>query len=548
MTNPIASPLSSLHSLSIPVASGLIKDTWQNLAIPIDKAEIDLEQFNIIRKSTCERLNVSYEPILPRTYFRIETDDDSLLFSIKNAALLLMNEENRILDALVSETGRRALSVLLYNKLIPPSWQKLSDRLTKIVDDLYMRKRLFNKIRMSHKEIFSNPSLYSRLIDNPGHFTRSDLPLALPIESGKSGEIYAILKLYPHSNPFAKGFYKKVYYALELHSFKLAAWSKMSLAKCLGSEKLHIQSYIDSEIQAYQNLLNPNIVKTFHHSIYGEKTGFMMELCNGDLGTLLEQEKKKIKLSFGQKDLWNIFEDTLNALVELENKGIHHRDIKPANIFIKQTKNGLRGKLGDFGFYITLEKEKIVLKSCGTPIFFSPEYKQGFQLIEEGNNMIKIGEETAKNIHFIPSSRLLEALDLTVIGQHNQEAKNLQKKCFLTIQKGKRIHALGIQMLATLKTDIWALGLTLYQMRTRIDPLIFFSRVFDDNFSAQVFYSRLASLTQKEVDQNFAQPIASDTLEELNRRMMLVDPRFRPSATECLKIVQQLRKLNVPFK
>ena len=140
------------------------------------------------------------------------------------------------------------------------------------------------------------------------------------------------------------------------------------------------------EIIILKKLDHPGICKCLN---YFEEGGFfyiIMELYdNKDLYRYVDGFSKmgqKIK----EENLWDIFNQSLEALTYIHNKGYIHRDIKLANIFMNQD-----GKVvfGDFGLSAMFDKnecsklfqeEKDLLEftplSCGTPEFAAPEVKK----------------------------------------------------------------------------------------------------------------------------------------------------------------------------
>ena len=140
------------------------------------------------------------------------------------------------------------------------------------------------------------------------------------------------------------------------------------------------------EIIILKKLDHPGICKCLN---FFEEGGFfyiIMELYdNKDLYHYVDGY-----LKMGQRikdeNLWDIFNQCLEALTYIHNKGYIHRDIKLANIFMNQD-----GKIvfGDFGLSAMIDKneysklsqeEKYLLRfspvPCGTPDFAAPEVKK----------------------------------------------------------------------------------------------------------------------------------------------------------------------------
>ncbi|KAA6384185.1 MAG: putative serine/threonine-protein kinase Nek11 [Streblomastix strix] len=157
----------------------------------------------------------------------------------------------------------------------------------------------------------------------------------------------------------------------------------------------------------------------------------------------------------------------LLALQLLKLKKIIHRDVKPSNIFL--TKD-LSVKLGDFDDTITMSKGKCKTEhSSGTRAYRSPEANQ-------------------------------------------------------VIEKGKKIEYNS-------KTDIWSLGITLYELCCLKRP-----------FNGKTNEKMLEQINEKELDR--IPEIYSEGLWNLIQWMLMKDYKFRPSAKDILKKTseQEIRK------
>ncbi|KAA6369158.1 MAG: putative Serine/Threonine kinase domain protein, partial [Streblomastix strix] len=109
----------------------------------------------------------------------------------------------------------------------------------------------------------------------------------------------------------------------------------------------------------------------------------VVELCQ--LGSLnnLIKRMKKKKEYFNEQIIANWMIQLLLALKEIHSQNIIHRDIKPANIFL--TKD-LSVKLGDFGTSIELEpKDAKAHIQGGTRVYSSPEMCEPLKDTEERN-------------------------------------------------------------------------------------------------------------------------------------------------------------------
>jgi len=142
---------------------------------------------------------------------------------------------------------------------------------------------------------------------------------------------------------------------------------------------LHVMETFISELERWQSLDHPNIVKLLGTSIdkVKDRACFVMELCDTSLATYLHDEKNPVDMDvFGR-----IVADISTALIYVHRRGIVHRDIKPANILLNTDLDGtvLAAKLCDFGMSTAKSTTKILSRDeedelpCGTPAFMAPE-------------------------------------------------------------------------------------------------------------------------------------------------------------------------------
>ena len=81
----------------------------------------------------------------------------------------------------------------------------------------------------------------------------------------------------------------------------------------------------------------------------------------------LTKEKKFI----AEEEAKNILAQVIIAIEALHRDlNICNRDLKPANILIFE---GMKVKLSDFGFLKEIDKSRISMSKCGTPMFTAPE-------------------------------------------------------------------------------------------------------------------------------------------------------------------------------
>jgi serine/threonine-protein kinase len=100
-------------------------------------------------------------------------------------------------------------------------------------------------------------------------------------------------------------------------------------------------SYFKDEIKLLHRLYHKNVVRVFNYYLYPKKTtGYiLMEFIKGDkISTYLKQNPNKLN---------DIFIQTIEGFVHLEENTILHRDIRPDNILVSD--DGVV-KIIDFGF------------------------------------------------------------------------------------------------------------------------------------------------------------------------------------------------------
>lgn len=115
-----------------------------------------------------------------------------------------------------------------------------------------------------------------------------------------------------------------------------------------GNKETYFRNFLD-EIKIMYEVYHKNIVRIYSHYLYSESfTGYIiMEYVDGfHISDYLGNIPESID---------NIFLQTIEAFVYLENRGILHRDIRPTNIMV--TSDGTL-KIIDFGFGKAIEMEE----------------------------------------------------------------------------------------------------------------------------------------------------------------------------------------------
>jgi serine/threonine protein kinase len=140
----------------------------------------------------------------------------------------------------------------------------------------------------------------------------------------------------------------------------------------------------------------------------------------------------------------------------------------------------------------------------------------------------------------------IQEFNSEIMNMQNWGARQLEDSNGLKIQ-AKSLVAQGVNMVASTKGDLWAMGLTLFEMRTGKYPLALFTNTpVLAKMTLKEFYILLKGVKQEQIDALFS-TAHPNTLEFLNFQMLTLDPANRPSAKVCLDRVQELRKNNVKF-
>jgi serine/threonine protein kinase len=216
----------------------------------------------------------------------------------------------------------------------------------------------------------------------------------------------------------------------------------------------------------------------------------------------------------------NLLGDSLLGLAHIHKCGYVHRDIKPNNIFVSFSTNPegstiLHSKIGDFGF-------------ARHPKDIKQEYRQG-------------KETVPGTIQFFSPEVLSAAENLFSDSTETREA--------------------ALDSLANPKGDVWALGLTFYNMMTDdyppwvmlppmgeegiadVVPKLNLTTVKEQcQFSDEVLANTEAYIAQyKEGGFESALPLCN-SVECLNLLMLCPNPNDRPSSLECSRIFSSLRE------
>jgi serine/threonine protein kinase len=142
-----------------------------------------------------------------------------------------------------------------------------------------------------------------------------------------------------------------------------------------------------NEAKMMASFQHTNITKIIDFEETDSFLAIIMEYLDGqDLSELIESGAK-----LSDKEISNIFEQTLSAFQYAHEKGVIHRDIKPSNIYILP--NG-KVKVLDFGiaklFGQGNEKTQAGTQ-LGTPIYMSPEQVKADKSIDHRSDIYSLG-------------------------------------------------------------------------------------------------------------------------------------------------------------
>ncbi|CDW91817.1 protein kinase [Stylonychia lemnae] len=244
------------------------------------------------------------------------------------------------------------------------------------------------------------------------------------------------------------------------------------------------------EISILGSLNSPYIVTYIDSFICDTKVNIIMEFCeNGDLQTYLLKRQKEGLNSLPELVIWRFLLQICLGVNYLHGKNVLHRDLKSLNIFLCK-ENQL--KIGDLG--VAKKFQDITSPSRdSTPSFQNQQNQQ--QQSGFGNSKINEIEQTTK------------------VGTPFYLAPE--------IWEGKPY---------TEKSDIWSLGVILYEMCTFLKP---FQANTEDELREKVLKEKYKD-TPEEL-------IVSKELREIIKKLLRKNPIHRPTIKDIL-LFQSVRQ------
>lgn len=348
------------------------------------------------------------------------------------------------------------------------------------------------------------PSTSSRVI----HESKKKSGLDVPVERMPNGRVYVILK--GEEFVLGRGFMKTVRIGMDMAKLTHIAHSKILIKPKRDMTTEQVRADTLNEIAINQELDHPNVVKMLYFCEYTSKDGTQIfslafeYLNSGELRDfILSPDFQKLE----SKELWGIVKDIFTGVKYLHDKLIHHRDLKPENILINKRADGTyTAKICDMGFARKLEDEKRDPQESGSIEYSSPEFVQGAIQISKARANFRNG-----------INKIQARIDIKE----------------------------GTKLVADLATDVWALGIILFVIRHGGLPKFLFGP--KGECDAGHIMNALLDLTDDKIKPYFP-TIDEDSLEHLNRQMLLMNPQARPSVTEALFQIENFMANNAEFK
>lgn len=153
------------------------------------------------------------------------------------------------------------------------------------------------------------------------------------------------------------------------------------------SANAQIKERFRNEARLMASLDHPNITKVIDFDEQPQQLSIVMEYLQGE--DLNQRIKRNGPLS--EKEITDVFSQTLSAFKYAHEKGIVHRDIKPSNIFILP--NG-HIKILDFGIAKLFGQGNEMTQTgtqMGTPIYMSPEQVKADKSIDHRSDIYSLG-------------------------------------------------------------------------------------------------------------------------------------------------------------
>ena len=140
--------------------------------------------------------------------------------------------------------------------------------------------------------------------------------------------------------------------------------------KEIKKSELNTDNLLTKEINIQKILFHPYLTKMYCVIEKEDSIFIVTEYCSkGDVLNFIIDNRV-----FEEEEACKIFQQVLSSLEYLHKNYISHRDIKPENILLNEYGDA---KLSDFGLSTKFEKNKLLEKACGSPLYAAPEMLTG---------------------------------------------------------------------------------------------------------------------------------------------------------------------------
>ncbi|OHT10993.1 hypothetical protein TRFO_19483 [Tritrichomonas foetus] len=268
-----------------------------------------------------------------------------------------------------------------------------------------------------------------------------------------------------------------------------------------------------AEVDALCHLEHPNIVKIYDHFHEGHYYCVILEHCTGRSLSARIREKKLSPIEF-QKITWQI----LDALIYCSQQRFAHSDIKPSNILLDEFN---RPKLADFGL------SKIIIPDNQNECDY--DYYQHSFILPNNSNCPIVQKKITSHCSISGSlgswqtpskpNPIISFPRHENANEYYQDDDNNISHHFVGSLVYMAPEILEKRSHDPFKSDVWSLGVTLYELYTGSLP--WFSRKHDE----MIVYAR-NGITK------FPQTMPKDVKDTI-KAMVNPDPALRCSLENC---------------
>lgn len=408
----------------------------------------------------------------------------------------ILAKEIHRLPAFESKVGRKNLRMLYGEVFNDKNLEKLLERhdICQVMDQVRKIKDL------QHSQHFEDASEVPAHRKLDIHGVKADLEI--------SDEPHLITDLV-----LGKGTFKVVRLNVGIETYSFYAHASVLSHDC------------ENDLVYMKLLKDPQFIqiKTICHCFdtsIGRHIGLTMELCSITLSDLFS-DLDSIRHSYDPSRhaiLFDIFEHCFQALKILKDHKIIHRDLKGPNILIKFVNGIAQAKITDFGLAIKEEELLNDPSHTGTKDYIDPSFHLLQRMIKHVNYLkIKSARKIAQAANPQPKDGFFNKLFCIPTQIDIYSVSNVESplRDALSSQIGTMLHAA--------KPDLWSLGFILYNILRHDQP-----------------YLPLNSHSQFELNELFSKA-KPNSLEHLAYKLLHTDPNQRPTATEALEELREIR-------